>query len=248
DTSGGIGLSVTIPSFKLALVTTTSAKYTAFQLDDVAGSLVGIDDLVFRVSGLDLKLNVAKSVATGLDTPRRNWNGVTFGSAGAPTFTLSATDQLSLSADAQLSLFGFVVVAGHVTIDKTVANGNGLTDADALIVSLTDAHAFVGVGGGFDVHGTADDYSDDTVDPSGGIGISVTIPSFKLALVTTATAKYTAFQLDDASGSLVGIDDLVFRVSGLDLKLNSAKSGATGLRTTRQNTHGGTCATPAPRA
>src|SRR5262249_13437003 len=156
--------------FKLALVTTATAKYTAFQLDDVSGSLVGIDDLVFRVSGLDLKLNVAKSVATGLDTTRQNWNGVTFAAAGAPTSTLTAPDELSLSADAQLSVFGFVVVAGHVTIDKTLANGNGLTDADALIVSLTDVHAFVGVGGGFDAHGTADDYSDDTIDTSGGIG------------------------------------------------------------------------------
>src|SRR5262249_20243318 len=162
----------------------------------------------------------AKSVATGLDTARLNWNGVTFGSAGAPTFTLTSGDQLSLSADAQLSLFGFVVVAGHVTIDKTLANRNGLTDADPLVVSLADAHAFVGVGGGFDAHGTADDYSDDTVDTSGGIGLSVTVPSLKVALVTTTTAKYTAFQLDDVAGALVGIDDLVFRVSGLHLKLN----------------------------
>src|SRR4029077_21140475 len=163
STTGGIGLLVTVPSFKLALVTTAGAKYTAFQLDDLSGSLLGIDGLVFNVSGLDLKLNQAKAIPTGLDTTRLDWSSVSFAGSGAPHFTLTGADQLSLSADAQLSLFGFVVAAGHVTIDKTTANGSGLTNADALVVSLTNTSAFVGVGGGFDDHGTAGDFSDDTI-------------------------------------------------------------------------------------
>src|SRR5260221_335479 len=225
DVSNAIGLSATASSIKLALVAAGTSKWTGLQITGLAGDLVGISVLTFHVWGVTVGVNQSPVANAGI-----NWTHV----AGSGITLADPTTVFSISGNAQLSLAGFVAVQGHFDIAKTTLTdtGGAFTNADALLVSLSNLSVFAGVGGTFDAQGTATDYSDDTLDVSNAIGLSATATSIKLALVTAGTSKWTGLQITGLAGNLVGIDVLTFHVWGVTVGVNQSPVANAGINWT----------------
>ena len=131
-----------------------------------------------------------------------------------------------------LAVFGFVVAtAGFSLVKRSVSGSDSptvgapitLTNANALVFTLTGAQVFVGVGGVLNTNGTPLNAADDTVDSSAGIGLAASVSSLTLATVTTGgltPTKYTGLEISGLAGALVGISGVTATVSQVNVKLN----------------------------
>ena len=136
-------------------------------------------------------------------------------------------------------LSGVLVAKGDFTIAlgqvQSAALPSGVSaDADAMTLTLTNVGVFVGVGGGVDDNATPANYADDAV-VNGTLGFGATVSTLTLvsikdrgasALLSTDDRTYLGVALDNFSGQLVGLEDLlVFNAYGVDAVLNKAAGG-----------------------
>src|SRR5439155_1703688 len=177
--AAGVGLT-------LAAIDDGSSSYTAFELTVASASLLGVPGVTLYVTSLDLKLNKVTGPAVALD-----WSG--FGIAGLGI--TSATD-LDVSATLALDLGGFVVAAGSAHVSKQTVTGSFATPQSALVVTVSGASLFVGVGGSLDAAHSAV--------VAGSVGISASGVGLTLAAIDDGSSSYTAFELTVASASLLG--------------------------------------------
>ena len=94
-----------------------------------------------------------------------------------------------------------------------------LSDAQVLELTLTAATVFVGIGATVDV-GTA------SLDTSDAIGFTASVSTLTLVLVSDGTRTYTGLAVEGLSAELLGIDDLVARVSDVSVQVNRAADSA----------------------
>ena len=117
-------------------------SFTDLELSVASASLVGIPGIDLFVSDLTLVQSTSTSVAS-----------IDFSALGlsfAVPLTATHTTALDVSFTAGLSIAGFVSAAGSAHVSKQCVTGGGLSGAQtALLVEITGASLFVGVGGSF---------------------------------------------------------------------------------------------------
>ncbi|MBK8118788.1 MAG: hypothetical protein IPK39_05860 [Sulfuritalea sp.] len=234
-----------------AAIATDDRTYLGVALDDFAGDLVGLDDmLAFHAYGVDALLNKSAHGNGVTLVPKLDWS--TFSSNGldlsAAKAALNATSLGGLTASVDLAVDGavalnvlngvlvakgdFAIALGQV---KSAALPSGdQQDADAMTLSLSNVGVFVGVGGTLNANGTPSDYSNDTVG-NGTLGFGATVGKLTLvsikdrganAALKTDDRSYLGVALDDFAGDLAGLDDvLAFHAYGVDAVLNKAAHG-----------------------
>src|SRR5207245_2957013 len=104
---------------------------------------------------------------------RINWAAATTTPSGLlPSFSATLTDSLDLKADGNVALNalnGVVVATGHFDLTlgqvstQSPSNGVNFSNANAVSLSLDNVQVWIGASGTLDTHGTANDFSDDTI-------------------------------------------------------------------------------------
>ncbi|HVP75835.1 MAG TPA: hypothetical protein VMS63_07420, partial [Gaiellaceae bacterium] len=176
-TPGSLGFSATVGEVDVAL----QDSHYGVDVKDAAGSLVGVPAITFDVEHLDATVN-----PDSID-----WH------TADSSLTMDGTVTLAASGTAEVSAAGFVALAGSFSFTE---NGT------LLRVTLTNASAFVGIGGS--VSGFA-------VVP-GSVGISATAGTVDVALQT----GHYGVEVKNLAGQLVGVPGLTFQVSGVDAVAN----------------------------
>ena len=219
----GIGLEAGLDDLTLVLLTAGTTKYTGLVINDLGGSLEGIDGLVVEVSNVDLLVNKVSTVGG----TRLDWASFEATSGSLPALELTRDAELSVGGDVTIDLFGFALVAGSFGLETGTVSGSDapavgdpvtLADAEKLVLTLSGVSVFVGVGGEFDPTTGAAQASAD------GIGLEAGLDDLTLVMLTAGTTKYTGLVINDLGGSLEGIDGLVVEVSNVDLLVNKVST------------------------
>ena len=176
-TPGSLGFSATVGEIDVAL----QGGHYGVDVKEAAGSLVGVPAITFDVEHLDATVN-----PDAID-----WHTV------SSSLTMDGTITLAASGTAEISAAGFVALAGGFSFTE---NGT------LLRVTLTNASAFVGIGGSV---------SGFVVVP-GSVGISATAGTVDVALQT----GHYGVEVKNLAGQLVGVPGLSFQVSGVDAVAN----------------------------
>ena len=176
-TPGSVGFSATVGEVDVAL----EAGHYGVEVKDLSGSLVGVPAIVLDVEHLDATVN-----PDAID-----WH------TADSSLSMDGTITLAASGTAEASAAGFVALAGGFSLTKS---------GTSLVVKLTGASAFVGIGGSV---------SGFVVTP-GSPGFSVTAAEVDVAL----QAGHYGVEVKDASGSLVGVPAITFDVEHLDATVN----------------------------
>ena len=176
-TPGTLGFSASASSVEVAVQVDGATTHAGVEVDGLDASLTGVPAITFAVEGLDAQVNPDAVDWHALDS----------------SLSMDGSVTLAASGTAEASAAGFVAVAGGFTLTKS---------GTALVVKLTGASAFVGVGGS--VSGFA-------VTP-GSPGFSLTAAEVDVAL----QGGHYGVQVTDASGSLVGVPAITFDVEHLN--------------------------------
>ncbi|MDX6411750.1 MAG: hypothetical protein QOE91_1266, partial [Gaiellaceae bacterium] len=229
DTATAIGFSAGVASFRLITIKKLIVTYTAIEIDGFRAGLSGIDGLTFGASGVNVRVNQATPL-----TPRLDWDSLALTTGTLAPLAIDKSVLLHADGSVALSAFGFVAAVAHFDLDQQIVSGadgagNTLTDAALFAITLTGAHVFVGVGSTFDDHGTALDYSDDTIDTTNAIGLDASVASFRLVTIRQALVTYNAVQIDNLAGALVGISGFTFSATGVHVRINQATAPANRL-------------------
>ena len=137
--AGTVGISASGVSLRFASVKDGFDSFTDLELSVATASLVGIPGIDLFVSDLTLVQSTSTSVAS-LDF---SVLGLVRGAVDG-----DAHDRADVSFTAGLSIAGFVSAAGSAHVSKQSVTGGGLSGAQtALLVEITGASLFVGVGG-----------------------------------------------------------------------------------------------------
>ena len=119
------------------------------------------------------------------------------GLASAVPLTATHTTALDVSFTAGLSIAGFVSAAGSAHVSKQSVTGGGLSGAQtALLVEITGASLFVGVGGSLS--------ADHKSVVAGTVGISASGVSLRFASVKDGLDSFTDLELSVASAAWSG--------------------------------------------
>ena len=176
-TPGSLGFWATVGEVDVAL----QSGHYGVDVKDASGSLVGVPAITFDVEHLDATVNPDAIDWHSLDS----------------SLTMDGSVTLAASGTAEVSAAGFVALAGSFSFTE---NGT------LLRVTLTNASAFVGIGGSV---------SGFVVVP-GSVGISATAGTVDVAL----QAGHYGVEVKNLAGQLVGVPGLTFQVSGVDAVAN----------------------------
>src|SRR5207244_4475232 len=207
---GTVGLSVTATQLHLVSLTDDlGVTYTGLQITGIAGSLSGVPGVELNVSGGLVKLNKSSGAA------KLDWTAAAYSTFG---LAIPATTDLELAGTVGINVGDFVLASGtlNLTITTSVASKDdhhGIVlpnDAQALVLTVTGAHLFIGAGGSL---------SGTTV-TDGTIGLSASVASFTFVPIDPAVTTYSALQITGMSGSIVGVPSLQLDVTGVSVAVN----------------------------
>ena len=196
--------------------TNATDTFTGLHLHADTLAIVGVTDLQFYVTNLNIDSNKTTSLGGKLD-----WSLQT----GQSLVTLpSTTSDLDISASLGIDLAsGFVAASGTVHFTTVSITGGVLTGPQtALKLTVTDGQLWAGVGGGLDAvdHHTVHE---------GSTGISAHDVSFTYVSVKDGITTYSGLELTVGTASLIGISGVQLYVTGLDIKVNKATGVVTPL-------------------
>jgi len=216
--------------------TWTALKAGAGQLD-----IRGIDGIDLKAYDLEIRLNAAATTDLAATATKLDWT--TLSATDAPIFgTSSITDaQDGINADLDYSVSGAIEVAiednvllfgafGLNAQTKTIDDGNGITIADASVLSfsISGATMFAGAGGALIYDGTTQRA---TGLEDGGTGLAVQNANLELAIISepaTATAplSWLAVAGEIGKADLRGIDGVTAIARNVTFRFNGAATDA----------------------
>lgn len=211
DTSSdsAFGFYVSSLTSKIGILTSGGVTYTGIDFS-LAATGVGIPGVTVEVSNLTVQSNSA-SAGSAID-----WTQSALSLTG-----LSLSTQITkVEATATVVVDGAVYIAGTFGLVSTEVTGitdqNGVTGVSGklLVITITDAELFAGVGA---------EVSAGSLDLTEASGFGITVPSFTLAMFTATGATETVTGLEfSASAQIYGIPDVTAVIDTLDVAYSSA--------------------------
>ena len=254
DTDDAIGFSVSEASLALAIISETSnplapgpvASYTGIRVEVTEMAVHGLPDTFeFAVRDLVFLLNVPY-VDVDLNETRLDWDQLTEDGVVTGLEDVDSSVNISVAGYLEINIAGFVLAAGHFSIEQSLVDGftdGPLTfDASVLTIELSNIYVFAGINGAFthDVNG----YANGFVEAADTVGIAFSDGDLTLAIVgeilpTGATGPARSWMGIAATlGSLdvIGLPS-GFELSGKDFsfRYNQASTGATPTKLDWQN-------------
>jgi len=238
-TPDAIGISITSLDFTLLMFADQSSgfNYTALKTTNASGSLVGTG-LSLTMTSLSANLNTTSDTGSNLVIDF-NAGGIIAGTpvtAVGPTidFEGESGPLFDVAGAMEIDIGGFVVAAGNFVLTQrggiTINDGSGDLTGDLLMIRLSSAHLFVGMGAGaFQYDSTNKVYTG--IDTTDAIGFLVSGASLDLAMfgeTAGAMRNWTGIAAHVDLMTVVGINPAVFTLTlqNLDLLYNVADTSA----------------------
>ena len=230
DVANATGLFVDDANLSLAIATVTDAapadtrRWTGIAASANGMNAIGLPtDVTLTLDNLTAQYNTASGTGGSGTLAPIDWSTL-YPDVTDPLHDLTGGPVLSVEGDLTVNLGGYVLAAGHVSINQTTDVDAGLdVNVDLLTIDLVDVNLFVGLGAVFDTT-TPESYSIDVTDATGffvddaDLSIAIANPT---GAAPGDTRRWTGNAATADGMHLVGLPDITFNIDNLAVAYNT---------------------------